>query len=490
MIKISQWYSYILKFIIISLITISSTSAKTIIKEYVSKQGDTLKKVSYKLYGKQKFWKRLLKNNSMLRSKSPSTILDTDTLIFYTAPLIKRKYTVRSGDTISRIIEWKYSQKSSRKNALKHVRTKNAFYSDLNPGDKIYFNSNGTFTTIKRIKKTFRYYKIQNGDTLKIISYKLQGKKNIWSKLLKLNKTLRPYHRDEKLPLGLKIRYLAPILKTKYLVKNGDTLSRISLWKYGSTKYLKNILKKNTQYKKNPHFIYIGDKVDLTNGMIIQNQKIRNNSTKLKKKIVIRNNVINSNKNSIDVTRNIPNPIPNILQNKNKKSGKHGDNKVVYNKHLVKKSKKYFKSKDVLNDTNSSTVKYNIAKVNPSNKNEQQSTSIKKFINKLTIIISSIYNKVSKTINLTHFIYFISVLISIAIYFTVVIIISRIKMKKENNIFKAKEAPCGENKNARIKFLKELLVIDNNSKKRFGHLDVFFNKLRRKNKDKDKDKDS
>ena len=102
-------------------------------------------------------------------------------------------------------------------------------------------------------------YRVQKGDTLMMVAFKIYGDYGKWRDIKKLNPNV------EKLSAGAELKYHVPLQKfgwepvgDPYLVKNGDTLGTISMDKYGTPKKWKAIYENNRPLIKNPNLIFAG----------------------------------------------------------------------------------------------------------------------------------------------------------------------------------------------------------------------------------------
>ena len=104
-------------------------------------------------------------------------------------------------------------------------------------------------------------YKIQKGDTLMMIAFKIYGDYHKWKDIKNWNK--------EKLKMkmipGDSLKYLAPEKEftwqpagLPYITKTGDTLGLISKDKYGTPKKWKSIYENNRPLIQDPNLIFAG----------------------------------------------------------------------------------------------------------------------------------------------------------------------------------------------------------------------------------------
>jgi nucleoid-associated protein YgaU len=105
-------------------------------------------------------------------------------------------------------------------------------------------------------------YLVERGDTLMLISFKLYGDYAHWRKLYQLNEKVIPASFD--LSSLSSIKYYRPSSKfvnpegTPYLIKFGDSLSRISGKVYGQWQKWPLIYKNNSHQIKDPNLIFAG----------------------------------------------------------------------------------------------------------------------------------------------------------------------------------------------------------------------------------------
>lgn len=102
-------------------------------------------------------------------------------------------------------------------------------------------------------------YKVQKGETLMMIAFKIYGDYHKW-------KDIKGWNNEVKMVKeGVELNYVAPEQKfgwspvgLPYLVKSGDTLGTVSLDKYGTPKKWRAIYENNRPLIKNPNLIFAG----------------------------------------------------------------------------------------------------------------------------------------------------------------------------------------------------------------------------------------
>ena len=102
-------------------------------------------------------------------------------------------------------------------------------------------------------------YRVQKGDTLMMVAFKIYGDYRKWKDIKEWNKG------PKKLSEGMELKYYVPDQKfgwmpngLPYLVKTGDTLQIISMDKYGTTRKWKSIYENNRPLIRDPNLIFAG----------------------------------------------------------------------------------------------------------------------------------------------------------------------------------------------------------------------------------------
>lgn len=108
---------------------------------------------------------------------------------------------------------------------------------------------------------TIQTYKVQKGETLMQIAFKLYGDIGKWKELKSMNKISS----NNSLRSNMELKYRAPETPfvwnpagVPYLIKNGDTLGIISNSVYSTPKKWKTIWENNKPLIKNPNVIFAG----------------------------------------------------------------------------------------------------------------------------------------------------------------------------------------------------------------------------------------
>lgn len=102
-------------------------------------------------------------------------------------------------------------------------------------------------------------YKVQKGDTMMMVAFKIYGDYRKWKDLKAWNKDVK------KVKEGVELKYQVPNSKfgwmpsgLPYLVKTGDTLQIVSMDKYGTTRKWKSIYNNNRPLIRDPNLIFAG----------------------------------------------------------------------------------------------------------------------------------------------------------------------------------------------------------------------------------------
>jgi LysM repeat protein len=114
-------------------------------------------------------------------------------------------------------------------------------------------------------------YRVQRGETLMQIAFKLYGDISKWKDIKNLNSD--KMGSNTSLKANTELKYRAPASQfvwnpngTPYLIKNGETLGTISNAVYSTPKKWKAIWENNKPLIKNPNVIYAGFTLYYTNG--------------------------------------------------------------------------------------------------------------------------------------------------------------------------------------------------------------------------------
>jgi nucleoid-associated protein YgaU len=109
-----------------------------------------------------------------------------------------------------------------------------------------------------------QHYKVQKGETLMQIAFKIYGDIDMWKELKMMNKDVLA-KANSALRANMELKYAQPEKEfvwnpegTAYLIKNGDTLALISNNVYQTPRKWKKIWNNNKVLIKNPNHIYAG----------------------------------------------------------------------------------------------------------------------------------------------------------------------------------------------------------------------------------------
>lgn len=113
----------------------------------------------------------------------------------------------------------------------------------------------------KVVIKEFGDYKVKRGDTLLYISFKIYGDYRKWRNILNVNPGLNP----KGLAAGMVIKYQMPAKDFQWrpqgmghLIMKGETLGKISMLHYGTSKRWKDIHINNKHMIVDPDLIFAG----------------------------------------------------------------------------------------------------------------------------------------------------------------------------------------------------------------------------------------
>lgn len=109
------------------------------------------------------------------------------------------------------------------------------------------------------VNMNLREYTVEKGDTLMFVAFKLFGDYRKWRSLSRMNNIAN----GSSLAAGDKLKYEGADFSWEpqgepYLIKWGDTLSRISTAKYGTWKRWKEIHENNKPMIQDPNLIFAG----------------------------------------------------------------------------------------------------------------------------------------------------------------------------------------------------------------------------------------
>lgn len=110
-------------------------------------------------------------------------------------------------------------------------------------------------------------YTVEEGDTLMFIAHKKYGDYSKWRSIANMNQISNAFERLEKgrtLQLDASMIQNLPELSGRaYVIKQGDTLSKISIQEYGTMDRWKDLWKHNSVMIKDPDLIFAGFQMHL-----------------------------------------------------------------------------------------------------------------------------------------------------------------------------------------------------------------------------------
>lgn len=171
-------------------------------------------------------------------------------------------------------------------------------------------------------------YKVQKGETLMQIAFKIYGDVSKWKDIKQMNDS--KLSKNSALRSNMELKYTAPEKVfvwnpegTPYMIKTGETLGTISNSVYQSPKKWKTIWENNKPLIKNPNVIYAGftlyykgsDMANYVQPKAIQRKLAAKNETKIEESKTIEevkvdqaiSNIehLDSNENVIDLTKDV-----------------------------------------------------------------------------------------------------------------------------------------------------------------------------------------
>jgi hypothetical protein len=112
-------------------------------KFYYTKSKDTLQSISIFLYGHEKWWSYIKKQNKNLISYANDTLLPEGLKIAYLAPSINHRYQVQRNDTLSRIAYWKFGNAKLWEKIFQLNRDQISNPNLILPGEWLLFDHDG-----------------------------------------------------------------------------------------------------------------------------------------------------------------------------------------------------------------------------------------------------------------------------------------------------------------------------------------------------------
>ncbi|MCC7440314.1 MAG: LysM peptidoglycan-binding domain-containing protein [Bdellovibrionales bacterium] len=118
-------------------------------KTYVTRKGDTLRKLAHLLYGHRTWWTRVKGENKQFLSYRPDDQLPPGRPIAYRAARLGDEYLVRENDWLIRIAQWKYGDTGFWKQLYDKNRSTIDDPDLIHPGDRLRFGPDGTIRMAK-----------------------------------------------------------------------------------------------------------------------------------------------------------------------------------------------------------------------------------------------------------------------------------------------------------------------------------------------------
>ncbi len=140
---------------------------------------------------------------------------------------------------------------------------------EVNSTEKQFESMPEVSAEVKPVKNTIKvgqmqHYKVQKGETLMQIAFKIYGDIEMWKELKMMNKDVLA-KANSTLRTNMDLKYAQPEKEfvwnpegSAYLIKNGDTLALISNSVYQTPRKWKKIWNNNKVLIKNPNHIYAG----------------------------------------------------------------------------------------------------------------------------------------------------------------------------------------------------------------------------------------
>lgn len=160
---------------------------------YTVKKGDTIKSIAKKYFGANSKWKQVYQVNQDVIS--PSLKLKTGQKLVLPVPVVCRIYIVKKGDTLEKIAKKFYGRSSKWK--------------------KIYNANKNKVSKAKKVKAGANLfipamtYTVKKGDDIKSIAKKYYGKKTEWRQIYNANKDIIP--KSGKLKTGTTLVLPVPV---------------------------------------------------------------------------------------------------------------------------------------------------------------------------------------------------------------------------------------------------------------------------------------
>lgn len=160
---------------------------------YTVKKGDTIKSIAKKYFGANSKWKQIYQVNQDV--VSPSLKLKAGQKLVLPVPVVCRIYAVKKGDTLEKIAK--------------------KFYGRSSKWEKIYNANKNKVSAAKKVKAGVNLfipamtYTVKKGDAIKSIAKEYYGKKTEWRQIYNANKDVIP--KSKKLKTGTTLVLPVPV---------------------------------------------------------------------------------------------------------------------------------------------------------------------------------------------------------------------------------------------------------------------------------------
>ncbi len=160
---------------------------------YTVKKGDTIKTIAKKYFGANSKWKLIYQVN---QDVIPSSLkLKTGTKLVIPVPVVCRIYTVKSGDTLEKLAKKFYGKSSKWKKIYNANKNKVSASKKLKKGTSLFIPA--------------MTYTVKKGDDIKSVAKKYYGAKSEWRQIYDANKDLIPS--SKKLKAGTTLVLPVPV---------------------------------------------------------------------------------------------------------------------------------------------------------------------------------------------------------------------------------------------------------------------------------------
>lgn len=160
---------------------------------YTVKKGDTIKSIAKKYFGARSKWKQIYQIN---KDVVPSTLkLKTGTKLVIPVPVVCAIYTVKDGDSLEKIAKKYYGKSSKWKKIYDANKNKISVSKKVKAGKKLFIPAVN--------------YTVKKGDDLKNLAKKYYGARNEWRRIYEANKDV--ISSSKKLKTGVNLVIPVPV---------------------------------------------------------------------------------------------------------------------------------------------------------------------------------------------------------------------------------------------------------------------------------------